>query len=55
MFLITEADADAIRAIFNQEGESLPPPPCPVIQLRPSGTSRTSPTSPETPPTEAAR
>jgi hypothetical protein len=85
MFLVTEADADAIRAIFNQEGElsaaielrrrfpgitdnakarahvrtiagwkPLPPPPCPVIRLRPSGTSRTSPGTPETPPTEPA-
>jgi hypothetical protein len=77
MFLVTEADADAIRAIFNQEGElsaaielrrrfpgitdnvkarahvrtiagwkPLPLPPCPVIRLRPGGTSRTSPETP---------
>jgi hypothetical protein len=28
MFLVTEADADAIRAIFNQEGELRPPSSC---------------------------
>jgi hypothetical protein len=85
MFLVTEADAVAIRAIYNQEGElsaavelrrrfpgitdnakvrahvrtiagwkPLPPPPCPVIRLRPGGTSRNSPSA-ESPPTKPAR
>lgn len=46
MFLVTGADADAIRRHQRPRHERTSERP--VIQLRPGGTSRTSPTSPET-------